>query len=144
MMMAWSERAMRTIVDVDLGTALPIRVRLSVSVVASEPTPEPKLTRTSGLAPDHIVIIPLCVSEVPSAMRVEWLATVCHIALTIHDVVPVPRAIRLTNTAEVDIGAAVSILRYPDVVAVLVRYTGFLGDGALVVLATLRLSANSF
>ena len=73
--------------------------------------------------------------EILRTMRVERVTLVCDGSVSIEDVVSVPWAVRLANSTEVDVGRAIGLRGYPHLVAVLMRYTSFLGDRAPVVTA---------
>lgn len=66
--------------------------------------------------------------EVLCTMRVERVTLVRHLAIAIHDVVSVAGSVRLTESTEVDVGVAVGIPRYPEVIEVLVWHPGLSSD----------------
>lgn len=64
-------------------------------------------------------------------MRVKRFAPIRHGSMLIHNVVPMPRTIRLTNPTEVDIDITIWLFRNPDIVLVLKRNASPGGDWLL-------------
>ena len=47
------------------------------------------------------------IGEILRTMWIKWIASIRHDSARIHDVVPMPRTIRLANSTEVDVGVAI-------------------------------------
>jgi hypothetical protein len=127
--------------DSTMSTIIPgLRLNFKFAVVVLR-SPRRRL-RFSPLVHGHLShstsrIFSTILFEILRTMRIIWIALVRDFSATIKHIVPMPKAVRLINTTEVDVGVAIRIFGNPDIVTILVGNTGALRDGALVVFLAL-------
>src|SRR6202042_1499049 len=97
---------------------------------------------TGILERDDFLVFLLRFGEILTSVLLIWVSLVGHVPSGIHDIVTMAGAVGFTHATEVDVDRSVGLSCNINIIEVLIRYAGLLGQGSLVALALLSFPAN--